>query len=708
MNKDFAKYLDKVADTGSPSSAEEVSETMKHIAAREKIPDKKQWYPRWVKPLGLIAACAVVVVGAITLLSPDDNNYESISGSSDYTVYAAASYSDVYDALNKYQLKSRDFSYLTDSNSASAVESEMAADGNSAPPAQAYKDSEAAFDSAAESSDDGYGANDYSETNNQVKGVDEGDIVKTDGEYIYILSNKQLIISSAQGADSAIISQTSILPDYDTMQAGSYNEYSNELYVSGDRLAIITSKYTWGADTYYDDMARNSDYLPANKDLTNILIYDISDPASPREIGSISQDGYYTSSRMINGMIYLISEYYCYQDPQEDAPATYVPCVYRNGQAELVDANDICISSQIIDTSYVVVSSIDMEQAELLDTLTVLGSGDIVYMNAENLYIAGSRYETAESEPRTVNQYTVVDYTESNYTYLIRLALNDGQISMEADTRISGYLESQFSMDEYEGYLRLVTTNETNSYTIYRDEQYGWENYDWDDASYHSGNDLYVLDGDLEIVGSITGLAPDEYIYSARFSGDIGYFVTFRQVDPLFAVDLSDPEEPKVLSALKIPGFSQYLHIYTEGRLFGLGMDADEDTGRTNGMKLSMFDISDPADVSEKHTLKLESSYSEALYNHKAVLISAEHDLIAFPVDDGYDVYGYSDDQGFYKRGHFDTGDWYYNTRGLYVNDAIYICGYDNITIVDMDSLEHLATLNFEVDEETYDYFMIE
>ena len=125
-------------------------------------------------------------------------------------------------------------------------------------------------------------------------------------------------------------------------------------------------------------------------------------------------------------------------------------------------------------------------------------------------------------------------------------------------------------------------------------------------------------------------------------------------------------------------------------------------------MKLSMFDISDPADVSEKHTLKLESSYSEALYNHKAVLISAEHDLITFPVDDGYDVYGYSDDQGFYKRGHFDTGDWYYNTRGLYVNDAIYICGYDNITIVDMDSLEHLATLNFEVDEETYDYFMIE
>ena len=160
MNKDFAKYLDKIADTGSPSSAEEVSETMKHIAAREKIPGKKQWYPRWFKPLGLIAACAVVVVGAITLLSPDDNIYENISDSSDYTVYAAASYSDVYDALNKYQLKSRDFSYLTDSNSASAVESEMAADGNSAPSDQAYKDSEAAFDSPAESSDAGYGAND--------------------------------------------------------------------------------------------------------------------------------------------------------------------------------------------------------------------------------------------------------------------------------------------------------------------------------------------------------------------------------------------------------------------------------------------------------------------------------------------------------------------------------------------------------------------
>jgi uncharacterized secreted protein with C-terminal beta-propeller domain len=150
----------------------------------------------------------------------------------------------------------------------------------------------------------------------------------------------------------------------------------------------------------------------------------------------------------------------------------------------------------------------------------------------------------------------------------------------------------------------------------------------WDEDGSKTFNALYVLDADLQVAGSITDLAQDEVIYSARFDGDIGYFVTFRQVDPLFAVDLSNPKAPVVLSALKIPGFSEYLHLWSDGRLFGLGRDADVETGRAGRMKLSMFDTSDPADVTERKTLLLDSDYSAALYNHKAILISRDKNLI--------------------------------------------------------------------------------
>jgi uncharacterized secreted protein with C-terminal beta-propeller domain len=166
-------------------------------------------------------------------------------------------------------------------------------------------------------------------------------------------------------------------------------------------------------------------------------------------------------------------------------------------------------------------------------------------------------------------------------------------------------------------------------------------------------------------------------------------------VDPLFAVDLSDPAKPAVLSALKIPGFSEYLHIWGQGRLFGLGMNADAQSGRTDGMKLAMFDTSDPTNVKVKHELKLTTNWSTALYNHKAILISPEKGLIAFPAESGYDIYSYSDEQGFTKRATISNLQWDGNGRGLYIDSFAYIVDSSAVTVLDMTGFKLVSQLKY-------------
>ena len=327
---------------------------------------------------------------------------------------------------------------------------------------------------------------------------------------------------------------------------------------------------------------------------------------------------------------------------------------------------------------YVVISAIDLEQGEIRSSCSALGAGDIVYMNADSLYIAGSNYITEDGEPYTEDVYTVQEHKSYTSTQILRYDIAaDGSLAYAAGTQVNGYLDSQFSLDAYNGYLRMVVTRDNEQYATYTDERYGWVNYKWEEDSYVTDNALYILDEQLEMVGSVENLAQDEQIYSARFAGDLVYFCTYRQVDPLFAVDLRNPAQPLVLSALKISGFSEYLHPFGEHLLFGLGLEVDEDSGTTEGLKLVMFDISDPTDIFAAHSYVIDESFSSvAMYNHKAILVDAEKNLIGFPTDAGYAIYGYTEEQGFALRGSvsLQSEDWWsYDSRGLYIDDCFYI-----------------------------------
>ena len=207
----------------------------------------------------------------------------------------------------------------------------------------------------------------------------------------------------------------------------------------------------------------------------------------------------------------------------------------------------------------------------------------------------------------------------------------------------------------------------------------------------------------VSAVGRLDNVAEGERVYSVRFMGDIGYFVTFRQTDPLFSVDLSNPKEPKLLGQLKIPGFSEYMYPYGDGLLLGFGMEADEKTGRTSYLKLSMFNTSNPADLTEQDKTVIDPfTYSEALYNHKAMLVSVSKNLIGFPANDnngnqGYFVYEYTGD-GFAKKAALELKvDYKYayepNIRGMFIGDYFYIVNGTALWCFDLNDFAQLAVI---------------
>lgn len=580
----------------------------------------------------------------------------------------AASYADLLKALNDATERAAGKKY------ANGMAADSAAVGKAETMSGAGSGSQ---DSAAAQ------APDYSQTNVQVEGVDEGDIVKTDGAFIYVLRNNELIIFKADGASTAEISSVKVCDDNtgNKQEGANYcSEYASDIYVKGDTAVVISSCSSYVPYTA-DGGVKTEIANDRGKQISKVYIFNIADRSKPVLKTELGQDGYVLTSRLIDSTLYLISNHYVYNIKQDDS-RTYVPSIYANGASQLIGADCISIMPFINSTGYTVICGYDLNNAALSGTQSLLGGGTTVYMNKDTLYIANSTTDQKAGTPYADSVYTVIDYTSVSVTDITSFDLSGGAIKVKASGSAPGSLIGQFALDEYNGNLRVATTTYSQSWSEYTDKAKGFVNYIWKDPI--TSNALYVLDAGLKTVGSIEDLSKGERIYSVRFDGAVGYIVTFRQVDPLFAVDLTDPAKPAVLSALKLPGFSEYLHVYSEGRLFGLGMDADEKTGKTNGMKLVMFDTSNPANVTVKNSLKPGTGYSNALYNHKAILISPGKGIIAFPADNGYDIYGYSDEQGFFKRASISSLEWSGDSRGLYIGDFAYIVDSSAVSVLDM------------------------
>ncbi len=511
--------------------------------------------------------------------------------------------------------------------------------------------------------DDGSGISDYSNTNIQVDGVDEADFVKTDGRYIYSVFDKSIYITIPNDGEPTLASE--IKTDYDI----------NELYIHENKLIAIAE----GMDM--SDKNSTDDSVSEFKDYgVSVLVYDVSKADSPELVSILGQSGDYVSTRKIDNVIYLVTSYDVgdLRKIEKDKPETYCPSYSTYDGVRCMPAEGISICTNVDCAEYVTIASIDLDNPQkFADMHSVLGGVSNVYSSLENIYISS--------------------YIQDNgtKTEILRFSIDGTKIDENGSLIVDGSILNQFSMDEYNGCFRIVT-QKTNE--VYYGE---YVSMNIDDRT----TALYVFDEDLEQIGKTDELAKGEAVKSVRFDGDIAYFVTFRQTDPLFAVDLSTPSNPKVLSELKIPGFSEYLHVMSDDLLLGFGRDADEINGWEKGMKLSMFDTSDKTNISEKATILFasENEYSAAEYNHKAVYVDEENFIIGIPYqsyensnDIYYSIFKYDvESNKFIEHKKIEEYTLVYDVisygrfiRGMRIGDKFYIVTETEIFAYDYQSFE--------------------
>lgn len=499
----------------------------------------------------------------------------------------------------------------------------------------------------------------YLDTNTREEEVGEADIVKTDGNYLYILYGNKIRILDIRNPE---------MEELGTIRIGG-NTDPVELYVKDDRLVVFYNETVQkNSDQAEDSSAYGADY----QSYTVAETYDLSDRREPVSLGRVQLGGYYRTVRISGDYIYLFSDYYADYNATRKVAESYIPTV----QGKTIASNCIFLPGTIGTNQFLVVGSFSLKDpTQIIDSKAILSNGGDCYVSEDNIYVYEYVYDEKE------------DYDQ---TLIRKISYKEGKLKGVAQTKIWGQVKDSFCIDEYDGNLRLVTT--VNPVYHYGKDG-GIELYDASVEENGSSNALYILDKKLNVTGKIEKLAPNEEVYSARFMGKTAYFVTYEQVDPLFSADLSDPENPKILGALKIPGFSDYLHGYVEGRLLGIGMETDE-AGAQDGVKLSLFDISDPTDVTEVQKTVLEGFYATDLsYNYKLAAIDSKQNLIGFSAyGDGthYFIYRYDEKEGFVCVLDKEVNSYGSEIRGLYAGNRFYLVQGNAVESFDLNTFDKI------------------
>ncbi len=447
-------------------------------------------------------------------------------------------------------------------------------------------------------------AGSYTTTNVQVEGVDEPDIAKTDGTYIYAVSQNRVFLVLAYPPEQSRIVSTL-----------NFNGTVDGIFVSEDRLAVVETGHVAkeGEQFYGPD--------------TRLIIYDITDRAKPVTVKEISIPGSYINSRLTEGYIYAVIQQPAIQYPSEWNVKVTLPTIKADGSKETLPPSRVYYSpsSKAPVDVYTIVIAVRIQDGTSNSVSALTGMGSTIYASFSNIYVAYPENPIIFRQPLLAVPGSFAPSFWGGFggnTTIFRFSISSGQVNVAASGTIPGGILNQFSMDEYDGYFRVATTS-------FRQEYNG---------NYVQVNNVYVLDQSLNIVGSLEGLASKESIYAVRFLGDRAYVVTFEKIDPLFAISLDNPTQPRLLDKLVMPGFSQYLHPIGNGYLIGIGKEAVEaeqgDFAWYQGLKLSLFHADDNGNLTEVAKLLIgdRGSDSPVLYDHRSFTYDPERTIMALPL----------------------------------------------------------------------------
>jgi len=518
---------------------------------------------------------------------------------------------------------------------------------------------------------------DHSNTNVQVEGVDEADIIKTDGKYIYYMGAAGVAIVRA-GRTPAQVAKLNPVPD-------NSNFYYADMYLTGNKIVIIATDY-WN-------------------ECTQFYVYDVARPESPSLVRTVEVMGELDTTRLMNNQVYFVTSYRMYSVKLSASIADVLPN-YKDSllgkETYLVPPTNIHIlaqRNQYFYNEYSLVGSFSLTDNTPVACSAYEGRTDAVYMNQNALYLSniyGYVYPRRSEFIRTDYSLpfrTLGNNSPEDDTYLHRFEITSTGLSYSGMGIVPGQLINQYSMDEYQNSFRVAATKE-------------------------NGNGVYVLNtSDMSTLGSVGGLAPGERIKSVRFAGTTGYVVTFLETDPLFVINLENPTKPVLMGALKIPGFSTYLHPIGNGLVIGVGRAGTDEIAQsqgrkeewtgTAGMKISMFDVSTPYKPTEVHKLIIgdESTYSEAIYNPKSIMFDAKKNIMTLPVSYtpqnerwyGGMVFQYGED-GFQQKAAFSMGGYYgSNSRFAYIGNILYYVSDEGLMSIDYQTYQPIGQIKLEL-----------
>ena len=464
---------------------------------------------------------------------------------------------------------------------------------------------------------------DYSTTNIQVENVDEADITKTDGDFIYSISDNNVIITNVVNPENIKISAK--IPINDGIP--------EDLILYKDNLVVISSDVTSSGSYYYYN----------NNSNTIVKVYNIQNKEKPILVKNYKLFEPYYTSRCIDNKLYVISSGYLREENGQ-----IVTYYHEDNMQVEIPLKDIKYITGMKTNKQTLISMLDLNKpTQDVSVKSYLLDINNAYVSEHSIYLLDDGYYDSYNSASLIKSlfglkgvlglfYSDYDYYYIDNTIIYKFnILNNGEIEYSAKTKVEGRTINQFSLDEHNGNLRVALQD-------------------------NNGSRIVIFNDNLKQIGQTSYMAKGEMMYSSRFIGDKAYLVTYMVVDPLFVIDVSDPTKPTVLGELKIPGYSTYLHPYDENHLIGIGIETTEvvyrdsygrvtsTTSRITGMKMALFDVSDvynPIQISQT-VIGDSRATSAILTNHKALLFSKEKELIAIPVNnykENFEINIYSD-----------------------------------------------------------------
>ena len=559
---------------------------------------------KWMRPAIAVAACLLLVfsIGTLHPFGPADPQGGTLTGSNtdpdttDPAVLFADAQTDEYGLTQPASYEELDelVASLVPEDIYATGDIDMEVAQNDAP-ATAKGSSDIAagsdYDLATEAGTPASSGTQHSSTYTQVEGIDEADIIKTDGKYIYFVSDfdNSIVIVSAKDGKTKRVSSVS---------GTKCGTYIYDLYVTGDRLIVLGDK----------DSGTYSPLHPFDRAAAVVTVFDISDRSNPEQLTQYEQSGYILSSRLHGNTLYLVTNDYIYTYEKDHC----CPCIAKNGGTfQPIAIGDIRCFPEAASPSFTVVGAMDItkkaDDKDSVSTKAVLGGSEQIYCSSEALYITTSFYPGD-----FVSHYQGAD--DSMKTRILKMDLTGAAPRCTGTAIVDGTVNDQFSMDDGNHLFKIATTSWKNGQDV---------------------NNLYLFDEQMQLTGSLRNFAKDEHIEAARYIKDKAYVITYEQTDPLFIIDLSDPADPRIEGHVKISGFSTLLVPTSDDELLGIGFSTDttEWGEATDGLKLALFDIHDAADPKVSDSMAFENMESQVQYDHRALLVGPEAGWYALPYE---------------------------------------------------------------------------